>query len=258
MLAVILAVAVASVAAPLTAATASDSAPPVSTKIFGGRPASETYPWIVSLQRLDGSHFCGGALVAAHWVATAGHCVKVAATDPPIRVRVGSTRHDQGGTLSRVVRTLPHPGYVRPGVGPDLALVRLADDVDVPALPFAGTATVGQATRIMGWGLTCAEPGDPSCLPRELQELDTALEPPQRCDSTFVATREWCVDNPGGGSGACNGDSGGPMITDAGGEWRLIGSASRRLANTDGCGVAPTIYTNDIPFQSWIAENTRE
>lgn len=43
-------------------------------KIVGGEAASEgEFPYIVSLSQY-GSHFCGGALLNAETVVTAGHC----------------------------------------------------------------------------------------------------------------------------------------------------------------------------------------
>jgi secreted trypsin-like serine protease len=254
------AVVVAAVAAvPLTTAAASDTVrPPVTVDIVGGTPATSTYPWMVSLQRLDGGHFCGGTLITPHWVLTAGHCVKTDATNPPLQARVGSTRTDTGGTLVRVVRTVVHEDYVSPGNGPDIALVRLAQDVDVPTVSIAGGARIGSPARIMGWGFTCTNYDDPACgkPPVQLQQLDTRLDPPTRCDSTFAATREWCVDNAGGNTGACNGDSGSPMVVDYLGDWQLIGTASR-LQTGHGCAAAPTTYTNDIALAPWIDTRTR-
>ncbi|GMI39728.1 hypothetical protein TeGR_g3867, partial [Tetraparma gracilis] len=44
-------------------------------KVVGGTTASEEdYPWMVSLQTLNG-HFCGASLIASQWVLTAAHCV---------------------------------------------------------------------------------------------------------------------------------------------------------------------------------------
>lgn len=46
----------------------------VSAMIVGGVSASlNEFPYIVSLQE-GGSHFCGGSLLNAHTVITAGHC----------------------------------------------------------------------------------------------------------------------------------------------------------------------------------------
>jgi secreted trypsin-like serine protease len=63
------------------------------------------------------------------------------------------------------------------------------------------------------------------------------------------------VDNAGGDTGACNGDSGSPMVIGTAGSWQLIGTASR-LQSGHRCGTAPTIYTNDIALKTWIETNT--
>lgn len=47
----------------------------IQARIVGGQDATGEYPYIVSLQK-DNSHFCGGSIIKADWILTAGHCVK--------------------------------------------------------------------------------------------------------------------------------------------------------------------------------------
>ena len=59
------------------------------TQIVGGTAAAAgDFPFIVSLQK-SGSHFCGGSLLNARTVLTAGHCA-VGQTASTIKVRAGS------------------------------------------------------------------------------------------------------------------------------------------------------------------------
>ena len=55
-----------------------DFKPDYSQKIVGGNEATpHAWPWQVSLRTRGGAHFCGGSLIASHWIATAAHCVFV-------------------------------------------------------------------------------------------------------------------------------------------------------------------------------------
>jgi trypsin len=59
----------------------------VGISIVGGTTATiGEFPFIVSLT--DGSSFCGGVLINANTVLTAGHCADVRASS--LRVRAGS------------------------------------------------------------------------------------------------------------------------------------------------------------------------
>jgi trypsin len=61
------------------------------TQIVGGTAAAAgEFPFIVSVQTTSGSHFCGGTLLDADTVITAGHCAE-GQTASRIRIRVGST-----------------------------------------------------------------------------------------------------------------------------------------------------------------------
>jgi trypsin len=62
---------------------------PRGTEIVGGTSAAAgEFPYIVSLSS-QGSHFCGGVLVNANTVVTAGHC-SVDFTASQVKVRAGS------------------------------------------------------------------------------------------------------------------------------------------------------------------------
>jgi secreted trypsin-like serine protease len=48
----------------------------VASQIIGGVAAAQTqFPWQIYVY-MDNSWLCGGSLIAANWVLTAGHCVK--------------------------------------------------------------------------------------------------------------------------------------------------------------------------------------
>jgi trypsin len=60
----------------------------VGINIVGGTTASSgEFPYIVSLSR-SSSHFCGGVLLNANTVVTAGHCSDYSASS--VKVRAGS------------------------------------------------------------------------------------------------------------------------------------------------------------------------
>ena len=81
--------------------------------IVGGQAADPgEYPWQVMLLDSSGRFFCGGSLIHAKWVLTAGHCtygITVA------RVVLGAHDRTNSSESSRqtitVLRTIRHPNY---------------------------------------------------------------------------------------------------------------------------------------------------
>ncbi|GAB3149869.1 hypothetical protein GCM10027290_36770 [Micromonospora sonneratiae] len=217
----------------------------ISPLIVGGRPASEVYPFMASLQS-GGRHFCGGSLIKANWVVTAAHCVQ-GRSPGSVQLRIGTTTWASGGTLVGASRLVVGSG--------DIALVQLSTNVSQRPIPVAAqSGPTGTATRIIGWGQTCAPQGCGGA-PANLMELDTSIVADSRC-AGIDGPREICTNNPNGTSGACYGDSGGPQIKGTSGNWELIGSTSRAGNNSSVCATAPSIY-NDVPaYRSWIETYT--
>jgi secreted trypsin-like serine protease len=116
--------------------------------IVGGKPASETYPFMGSLQE-DGDHSCGAALITARWMVTAAHCI----SNPPgsLQVRIGSTDRTKGGTLVAVKKIVKHPGFPgKPRFADDIALLELAKPVT--ATSRSSSARVPRsATQSASW-----------------------------------------------------------------------------------------------------------
>lgn len=213
------------------------------TLIVGGGAATQTYSFMVSLQSNSGSHFCGGSLISSRWVVTAKHCV---ANTSSFRMRVGSTSRTSGGTVVTALSVIRHPSS-------DLAVVQTSAAVGQAPATIAGSTAVGQSTRIIGWGQTCATSGCGS-VPTTLQQLDSTLVADSRCGGIRGAT-EICVGNVDSFRGACYGDSGGPALTPNGSGWLLTGATSRSGGGST-CGINPAIYVDVPAHRSWIRTNT--
>ncbi|MFI0366836.1 S1 family peptidase [Actinomadura sp. 1N219] len=211
-------------------AAAAEPPPPPRTTIVGGVPATETYTFMTSLQQ-GGRHGCGGSLVGASWVVTAEHCGQ------PTQVRIGTRTWNAGGEVRSVAS--------RQVLGGDVALLRLSSPSAMKPISIAASAPVGSATRLIGWGQTCPTRGCGG-PPVQLQQLDTTIVEPGRCDG--IQDAEICTDG-GNGRGACYGDSGGPAVTGGPGAWELVGATSR---GGDTCAQAPAIYGDVTAYREQI------
>ncbi|XXG06544.1 snapalysin family zinc-dependent metalloprotease [Micromonospora sp. SH-82] len=204
----------------------------VTPMVVGGRPATENYPFMVYVSG------CTGSLIKANWAVTAKHC------GTPASVRVGSVNRTSGGTVVSVVRAVNHPTI-------DVKLLQLGSSVSYAPAPIpTASGAVGTATRIIGWGQTCAPRG---CgpAPAVANELDTSIVADTRCLG-INAPYEICTNNTNGNSGACYGDSGGPQVRRINGAWSLIGVTSRAGNNNSTCATGPSIYGDLSSIRSWV------
>lgn len=254
-------------------AAAGTAASQYQTKIIGGHKSTEHYSFIVSLQAPRGDdpdgHGCGGTLIAADWVLTAGHCVTTSeGVEAPgtFHARIGSLDRTRGGEVARVKRIVVHPGYRyadERGSAHDLALLQLSSKVSAKPAPLASrTPRAGETVRATGWGYTEATGNDPSRLPVEHREVDLPVLAPDtpKCvshgtdgDAWGIREGDFCTDNPDGAAGTCGGDSGAPALTKAHGRWQLSGVTSRSVGD---CASTPDIYPSVAAHRAWIRTTT--
>ncbi|MBF9132727.1 trypsin-like serine protease [Plantactinospora sp. S1510] len=255
------------VATPVAVAAPDGQVTPetVAPLIVGGGDAAQAYPGIASLRiTKDGDpeyHTCTAILIHPFAVAVNAHCVTLANATPKdpglYTIRIASTDRLAGGAVRKVRQILPHQQWDWGSGGDevaDIAVLRLNAPVWSRPFPVDQTSASADGIRILGWGATT--PSGEGPLPTTLQQLDTRILLADRCAAGGISPGELCVDSPGGISGACYGDSGGPALRRlAGRQWAVVGSGSRETDPV--CGLKPTIYTDLTHFRSWLAEVTR-
>lgn len=227
-------------------------------KIVGGQQLGQgERPWMVSLQ-YDGTHFCGGSLIAPDWVLTAAHCVDDGLTDG-VQVLANFIDLDNSGSArnSDISEIHIHPDY-NSNSPADIALLRLSQPIeDVAPLTritegeMNSFAPPGTMMSVSGWGDTREGGGAPTML----QSTNVPLVSRAQCNlpqsyNGEISETEICAGYQRGGKDSCQGDSGGPLVMLQQGIYYQTGVVSWG----DGCARPDKygVYARMASFNNWI------
>ncbi|KAM3956723.1 trypsin-4 [Aphomia sociella] len=138
-------------------------------RIRGGNASDIiNYPYMAAII-INGRLWCAGTIVDENWVVTAAHCLNYVLHVSPmkslgryVKIRVGSDRPHEGGTLVDVVGAVRHPKFEEePVPHADVALLKLAENLEFSKYvnlikiyegmkePYAQSFIV-----VSGWGAT--------------------------------------------------------------------------------------------------------
>jgi len=201
------------------------------SRVVNGYKAKEgAWPWIASLQRSYGGHFCGGTLIAPNWILTASHCVSFIHNPSDFKVVMGAHNraNDEPSQQSRPMkRVIMHPQYNRNTLFADHALIevekpfQLNKRVVLGCMPKSQVPIGTQSCYIAGWGTT-THPGN---VPDILMQARMPVVPSVSCryNPEVVCVGFGKITDPN----ACRGDSGGPlMCRNSDNTWTVHGVAS--------------------------------
>ncbi|XP_047445344.1 vitamin K-dependent protein C-like [Mugil cephalus] len=219
-------------------------------------------PWQVLVLNARGRFHCGGVLIAESWVLTAAHCLE---DNRRFSVRLGDYERfrDEGSEVTlRVIATFKHPNYNRDTVDNDIALLRLQSPapnseyivpVCLPGREMAERVLHlnGTLTTVSGWG---KDDLDSTHYSSALNVIKIPLVSHSVCSRLMfpynISENVLCAGVLGQRKDACEGDSGGPMVTLYRDTWFLVGLVSWG----DGCGKEDKlgIYTKVSNYNDWI------
>ena len=227
----------------------------IDSRIVNGQNANiGNYPWQGAMI-YQSSFTCGCVLISSRWVLTAAHCIDGREVPSRYQIRFGSSTHNSGGSVYDVSSMVKHSGYTSAGGFPnDIAAMYLSSNaggsnIGTIRLDNRDYSYLHSGCMITGWGQTCGSCG----IPTNLQEAGTTTISRSACSGYWNGIGDYhqCVYN--GATGACMGDSGGPLSCQDGGNV-LVGLTSW---GSSSCVVTlPSVYARVSYFCSWIQAQT--
>ena len=232
-------------------------------------------PWQVGLMLLtsdNGVTLCGGVLVHQHWVLTAAHCLK---NTTQVVAMVGSRHYYDGflsghGQVVAVEKSIIHEKY-RPNTDSqppvhDIALLRLSSDtvlgpdVSLARIPKRNSSPLSRDSGmvISGWGVnekTHTTQDLLHCAQVPLVSLEACQRAYNQLGVSGIRSSHVCAGYSNGGTGPCNGDSGGGLVHQGSdGNNTVLGIISWSL----GCGRHLGVYTNVQKHRPWLLKSAPE
>ncbi|XP_021497585.1 complement factor D isoform X1 [Meriones unguiculatus] len=225
-------------------------------RILGGREAkAHSRPYMASVQ-VNGTHVCGGSLVAEQWVLSAAHCMDGVTENDHLQVALGAhslSQPEPSKQLYDVQSAVPHPGSRPDSLEDDLLLLKLSGNVSLG--PFVQLLSLqaedrevepGTLCDVAGWGVVSHAGRKPDVL----QSLTVPVMNRTVCNGrTYhdgVITRNMmCAES--NRRDTCRGDSGGPLVCQHVLEG-VVSWGSRVCGNRK----KPAVFTRVAPFVDWI------
>jgi Trypsin len=207
---------------------------------------------------------CTGTVVAPTLILTAGHCaenIETGVVHEPSGYSVVTGNVDWAvpeRQILSVSRVIPYPGFLRSVDYGDAALLELSTPTTAPAIGLATDLAgmpAGTAALIAGWGVTHYEQ---ELFTEQLQWADTAVQGPGWCEShasEFSPEGELCAINPPSDeTGACLGDSGGPLLATWPPSGPVVEIGITIRVNAECLTTHPTVFTRSDLIASWVNE----
>ncbi|XP_017891818.1 transmembrane protease serine 9-like [Ceratina calcarata] len=246
------------------------------TRIVGGKDAEKgLHPWQVSIhwghpeRKIRPRHVCGGSLLTAGWILTAGHCKTLPPPNGEFTIFAGKyTLGIVEDTEQKrlVTKSFVHPRYDG-SIGPyDIALMQVEEPfelnpfVSTVSLPYLNSIPTGEA-MLTGWG-SIGRTREPE-IPENLQAAILPIIDYDLCKTTLDKTLKPKEKNPlhstnictgplDGSLSACKGDSGGPLVLrNQFEEAEIVGIVSWGIFPCGGKN-APSVYTRVSAFLTWV------
>ncbi|XP_070140488.1 transmembrane protease serine 9-like [Drosophila kikkawai] len=219
------------------------------------------HPYIVSLRyRRDVEdsykHECAGVIYSEHVLLTAAQCLHNLAAETKLLAVVGAnTRTGPDGIIYPVANWTHHKNFDYYTADYDIGVLFLDTPLNLSHFGISKVGirperpAVGRLATVAGWGYR--EEWGPSS--NNLEQTQVPVVGTEQCNEIYgageVTERMICAGYvTEGGSDACQGDTGGPLVIDN----QLVGLVSwgRGCARPN----YPTVYTYVASFLAWIEE----
>ncbi|XP_077386677.1 polyserase-2-like [Festucalex cinctus] len=214
------------------------TATPTSTAFCGHAPLNERlsgsgtssaragmWPWMASLH-WNGSHVCGGTLVAEDSVLTSAECIMRSSTPSEWTVFLGRVRQNGSNSFETAMSVVSIVSSTLSGS--NVAVLRLASRA--PLSPFIQPICM-ESGQTFATGSTCWAAGWSEGRGGEeqaLQEVQTPLVDCGNASSTNICTQNLTLDQE---------DSGGPLMCQLGNAWyqvAVLGTSSSNPRQAEG------------------------